>query len=297
MAAMRSLTDRLFLLLQHLLPRMLLTRVFYRLTRLRSPVVRNLSIRAFVRLFDVDVGEARHAVPDGYPTFNAFFTRELREGARPVDADDGVIVSPCDGTLSACGAIHAGQVFQAKGKSYGLDELLAIDLDDAARFDGGLFSTIYLAPYDYHRVHLPYAAELEAMHYVPGDLYSVNAATVSLLPRLFVRNERLVCRFRTEFGPMSVIMVGALNVGSMTTPWSGEIRPRKDGVVDVIRPDPSVPARVGKGGLLGWFNMGSTVIVLLPPNAADWTDDLVPGDRLKMGQGIGRLRSALRDRG
>ena len=287
---MKPLTHRLFVALQFLLPRYLMTRLFYRLTRIRSPWFRNFLIRRFVRLFDVDIGEVARAVPDGYESFNDFFTRELREGARPVDDAPGSIVAPADGTLSALGTIDGRQVFQAKGKAYSLDDLLAIDLDDADRLAGGQFATIYLAPYNYHRVHAPFAGRISGLRYVPGDLFSVNAATVAHLPRLFARNERLLMRMDTAVGTCFVVLVGALNVGSMTTPWTGEIRPQRSGMAKDLPLPEGVALDVDKGDLLGWFNMGSTVIVLMPPGAGDWANDRAAGQRLRMGEAIGQLR-------
>lgn len=281
---------RLFLLLQYALPRYWMTRCVYRLTRVRSVAIKNLLIRRFVDLFRVDVSEARHAVPDGYATFNDFFTRELRAGVRPIDDAADSIVSPVDGTLSAWGDIDDDRIYQAKGKSYTLSDLLAVDLDAANAFRGGQFATVYLAPYNYHRVHAPFAGTLTALSYVPGDLFSVNKATVQLLPGLFARNERLVCRFATASGPAVVVFVGALNVGSITTPWTGEIRPRRDGMVESL--PLAGPVDVARGELLGWFNMGSTVIVLTPPATTDWTDEFAPEKTLIVGQRIGRWRTA-----
>lgn len=287
---MKTLTARLFVALQYLLPRYLMTRLFYRLTRIRTPWFRNFMIRRFVRLFDVDIAEAARAVPQGYESFNDFFTRELRDGARPVDDAPDSIVAPADGTLSALGTIDGRQVFQAKGKAYSLDDLLAIDLDDAEALSGGSFATIYLAPYDYHRVHAPFAGRITGLRYVPGDLFSVNAATVAHLPRLFARNERLLVRMDTAVGTCFVVLVGALNVGSMTTPWTGEIRPQQTGMATNLAPAQGVAPDVDKGSLLGWFNMGSTVIVLMPPGAGAWAEDRAAGQSLRMGEAIGRLQ-------
>jgi len=225
---MPTFSDRLFVLLQYLLPRYLLTRLFRRLARIRVAGIKNALIRSFVRVFDVDIQEVPRAVPDGYPTFNAFFTRELRDGARLIDPQAESIVSPADGTLSSHGTIEARRVFQAKGRSYTLDDLLAVNLEEAGGFAGGAFATIYLAPYDYHRVHAPVDGRLEALRYVPGDLFSVNKATVSLLPQLFVRNERLVCRFMTPVGPAAVSGPGIQAFSSSTSvcPGEGGAKPR-----------------------------------------------------------------------
>ena len=282
---------RAFVALQFLLPRHWLTALIWRVARIRHAATKDFLIRRFARAFDVDLEEVRLEVPSGFATFNDFFIRELRDGARDIDDDDDAIVSPVDGTISFAGPIRGDSIFQAKGIDYTLGDLLATDLDEAARYIDGSFATIYLAPYNYHRVHAPLAGELVAARYVPGDLFSVNEATVANLRGLFRRNERLVMHFRTAAGPAALIFVGALNVGSISTPWTGEIRPRKAGAVDVLDLG-SHPTRVEKGDLLGWFNMGSTVILLLPPGTCEWDDDLEPGKTLRMGEEIGELLEA-----
>ena len=284
---MNDLGSRLFVLLQHLLPRYSITRLFYWLTRIRLPAVKNFLINRFVALYNVDIAEVTRAVPDGYESFNAFFTRELRDNARPIDSAEEAIVSPVDGTVSACGKIDGQHIFQAKGHSYTLNDLLAINLEDAKRYEGGSFATIYLAPYNYHRIHAPCAGRLRELHHVPGDLYSVNTATVGRLEGIFARNERLVCHFDSATGPMSVIFVGALNVGSMTTPWTGELRPVKTGTVARLPLNDENATDVDRGDLLGWFNMGSTVILLFPPSTVEWDARLVPGEIVRMGESIG----------
>ena len=280
---------RLFVTLQYLLPKHWLTAIVYRIARSKSPPIKDFLIRRFVQLYDVDVEEVRGTVPDDFASLNEFFIRELADDARPVDGNPRSIVSPVDGTVSQAGAIAAGTVWQAKGLHYSLDDLLATDLDNARAYVGGSFATIYLAPYNYHRVHSAFAGEIEAIHYVPGDLFSVNAATVSRIPGLFRRNERLILHFSTPFGPGVQIFVGALNVGSISTPWTGEVRPRKSGVVELLGFN-EAPRKVNKGDLLGWFNMGSTVIVLFPAGVCEWDAALVPGSTLRMGEAIGQLK-------
>jgi phosphatidylserine decarboxylase len=275
-----------FVILQYLLPRHWLTSVTYRIARIRNPRIKDFLITRFVRLYDVDTDEIKLDLPQDFRTFNDFFVRELNDGAREIDGNADAITSPVDGTLSVAGTLQTDSLLQAKGIDYSLDDLLATDLEESASYIGGRFATIYLAPYNYHRVHAPLEGELVAARYVPGDLFSVNDATVSRVPGLFRRNERLILHFRTAHGSAVLILVGALNVGSISTRWSGEIRPRKGGIVDAIdisRHDP----RVRKGDLLGWFNMGSTVILLLPDDCCEWDDDLEPGDRLRMGESIG----------
>ncbi len=281
-----------FVVLQYLLPKYLLTALVYKLTRIRHAAFKNFLIRKFVWFYDVNIVEADRDVPGGYQTFNDFFTRELASGCRPIEPSLATVVSPVDGTLSASGTIKDAQIFQAKGRYYHLHELLATNFAEADLFINGSFATIYLAPYDYHRVHAPVAAELLAARYVPGDLFSVNAATASGVPKLFARNERLICHLQTDAGPMALIFVGALNVGSITTPWTGEIRPRKKGVVEEIALRSSVSRVISKGDLLGWFNMGSTVIMLFPPGRLHGLDQLKDGKTLLMGEAIAELVDA-----
>ncbi|MBT8086263.1 MAG: phosphatidylserine decarboxylase [Woeseia sp.] len=289
---MNGLKARLFVGLQYLLPRYWMTSAVYRISRVRQKHIKNLLINKFIRLFNVDVSDAAGEVPADYLTFNDFFTRELASGARVVDSSNLAVVSPVDGTVSAAGAISEGMLIQAKGHRYSLQDLLATDLDECANFDGGHFITVYLAPDNYHRVHAPLAGHLNAARYVPGDLFSVNAATVSHVPGLFARNERLVCHLTTDIGPLAVLLVGALNVGSITTPWTGEIRPRANGMVEELNLKTAPATRaLAKGDLLGWFNMGSTVIVLLPRGAAALDQHLVAGAPVRMGQSLATLRS------
>ena len=282
---------RAFVLLQFLLPRYLLTRVVHAVARLRLRLVKDCLIRSFARIYGVNLAEAAGWAPHDYPTLNAFFTRELAAGARPVDSDPALLVSPVDGYVSAAGPLEKNRLFQAKGLDYTLDDLLAVDLDDARAYVGGRYATLYLAPHNYHRVHMPAAGELVTAHYVPGDLYSVNAATVSRLRGLFPRNERLNLHFRTAHGPLAVLLVGALNVGSITTPWTGEIRPRRHGMVEDLELG-DANRHLAAGDLLGWFNMGSTVILLLPRGTGAWDPGLISGRELRMGERIGTFTTA-----
>lgn len=279
-----------FLLLQLMLPKHLLTALVFHIARIRFGPVKDFLIRRFASFYNVDVGEAGSPVPDGYASLNDFFIRSLTDGARPIDSSATSVVSPVDGTVSAAGSIELNMLFQAKGKDYSLEDLLMTDVQDADRFIDGQFATLYLAPHNYHRVHCPLDARLVAARYVPGSLFSVNEATVSLLPGLFTRNERLICHFSSEAGPVILIFVGALHVGSISTPWTGEIRPRRKGVVrDIDILEKNVPSELKKGDLIGCFNMGSTVIVLFPPGPIALDADLAAGARIRMGQAIGRL--------
>lgn len=281
----------MFVALQYVLPKHFLTALIWRIARIRHRGIKDFLIARFVSLYDVDIDDVRLEVPADFASFNDFFVRELESDARPIDPQGNSIVSPVDGTVSVAGRLSSGSIVQAKGIDYTLDDLLATDLEDARAYVDGLFSTIYLAPYNYHRVHAPVDGELVAARYVPGDLFSVNAATVSRVDGLFRRNERLIMHFKTINGPAVLIFVGAMNVGSISTPWSGEIRPRKHGVVEVL--DISLkPTAVQKGCLLGWFNMGSTVIMLLPKGCAEWNATLGTGETVRMGTSIGRFLAA-----
>jgi len=280
----------LFVAFQYVLPKHLITALVWRIARIRHVATKNFLITRFVSLYKVDVDDVKLNVPDGFASFNEFFVRELASDARDIDSDKDSIASPVDGTVSIAAAIQADSVIQAKGIDYSLGDLLATDLEQANSYVDGNFATIYLAPYNYHRVHSPFAGELVAARYVPGNLFSVNQATVARVDGLFRRNERLVMHFKTAFGPAVLIFVGALNVGSISTPWSGELRPRKNGVVDVLELS-QAERTVDKGQLLGWFNMGSTVILLMPAGACDWDSELSAGATVRVGEAIGRLSS------
>ena len=280
-------SDRLFVGLQYLLPQHLLSALMYRLARVRWRPLSAPLIRVFVRHFRVDMSEALEPDLAAYPSFNAFFTRALRPAARPQPEGPQALACPADGGLSQFGTIEAGRLFQAKGLDYALEDLV-VGPDWARRFVGGSFATIYLSPRDYHRVHMPAAGRLREMIHVPGRLFSVNRATASLVPRLFARNERVVCLFEGEAGPFAVILVGAIFVGGMETVWAGEVTPAR-GEPPRRRYDEDTPTWLARGAEMGRFNMGSTVILLFPPGAVTWAAGLAPGAPLRMGQRLGRL--------
>ena len=280
----------MFVALQYLLPHHLLCRLVYALTRSRTRWLKNLLIGAFMRGFRPAMADAAEPEPLDYESFNAFFTRALRPGARSSSADAQAIASPCDGTLSIAAGMNGTTLLQAKGHEYTLEALLAGQPEWVARLGGGLYATIYLAPYNYHRVHMPLAGRLSAAWHVPGRLFSVNQATAAGVPGLFARNERVVCAFEGDRGPFAVILIGALFVGSMSTVWHQEVTPSRArrgarALVPVTDSDLALP----RGAELGRFNMGSTVILLLPPGAAHWDESLKPGATLRVGQGLGRL--------
>lgn len=285
-----TLRARLFVLLQHLLPQHSLSRLVLRLTRSEARPVKRALIGSFVRHFHPDMSDAVQIEPQSYPTFNAFFTRALRAGARTSPADPLELASPVDGTVSQIGRLDGARILQAKGRDYTVEALLAGPPGCAQRFLGGSFATLYLAPYNYHRIHMPLEAELRAAWFVPGRLFSVNATTAAAVPGLFARNERLVLLF--EDGPLAfaLVMVGALFVGSMSTVWHGDVAPRAGRrIVELPLSGAHAPLRLAGGAELGRFNMGSTVILLLPPGAAQWRPEIGPGQRIRVGEPLGRL--------
>jgi phosphatidylserine decarboxylase len=283
-------TGRAFVALQHLLPQHGISRLVLRATRSRVPAFKDALIRLFVRGFKPDMADAVETDPTAYASFNDFFTRALRPGTRPVDADPRAIVSPVDGTVSEAGTLSTDRLLQAKGHEYSLSALLAGNSAWKRTFAGGSFATIYLAPYNYHRIHMPIAGELRESFYVPGRLFSVNNTTARLVPGLFSRNERVFCGFDAGGVPWALILVGALNVGSMATVWHGDVTPRKHREVTALPvEDVLAPQSLAKGDEMARFNMGSTVILLLPPGAARWQDSLAAGRVLRMGERIGDL--------
>jgi phosphatidylserine decarboxylase len=268
---------------QHLVPKALVSRIVYHATRSRRGWLRGPLIRWFVAAYRVDMSEAETADVGAYATFNEFFTRTLAPGARPIAAGSDTLVAPADGVLTAFGAIEGTRLLQAKGRHYSLAELLgetgaAVD----ALCDGAYF-TIYLAPRDYHRVHAPLTAALTRTRYLPGERFSVSRATAAIIPRLFCRNERVVCWFDAPSGPLVVVLVGALNVSSLGTFTRGEIA---SGAAHEWREQP--PRSAEKGAEIGRFNMGSTVIVLLGAHVA-FVPDAIEGAALRMGQALGHI--------
>jgi phosphatidylserine decarboxylase len=255
-------------------------------TRVRARWFKNLLIGGFLKLYDVDLQEAAEADPYRYTSFNAFFTRALGEGRRRIDVEPDAIASPVDGTVSECGRIDGDSLLQAKGRHYTLDALLAAQPWTRA-FVGGSFATIYLAPYNYHRIHMPLDGSLAATVYVPGRLFSVNAATARHVPGLFARNERVLTLFDSAAGCFALVLVGALNVGSMSTVWAGDITPARRRAVTRL---PETPLSLDKGAELGRFNMGSTVILLFEPGRVAWAALLRAGVAVRFGQRIGTLR-------
>ncbi|MDR0479283.1 MAG: archaetidylserine decarboxylase [Burkholderiaceae bacterium] len=278
-------------LAQYLLPKTALTRFAGRLARARGGAATTAVIRRFIARYGVDMAEAADPDPAHYATFNDFFTRPLRAGARPLARAD--YLCPVDGAISQLGDITAGQIFQAKGHAYSVQTLLAGDAPLAAPFADGQFATLYLSPRDYHRIHMPCAGRLTQMIHVPGALFSVNPATARAIPGLFARNERVICLFDTACGPLALVLVGATIVGSMATIWHGVVNPPRPGRVRRWSYDGQA-IELAQGAELGRFLLGSTVIVLWPPGTLRFDADRLPGSPVRMGQimGMGRALSA-----
>ncbi|MEC8104380.1 MAG: archaetidylserine decarboxylase [Pseudomonadota bacterium] len=280
--------DRLFIASQYVLPQHLLSRAVGTLADAEMEWVKNPLINLFIKQFGVNMSEAQRQTASEFKSFNDFFTRELIDGARPIEGDANVLSSPADGAVSQLGEIVDGRVFQAKGQDYCLTELLGGDAQRAAPFMGGEFATIYLSPKDYHRVHMPMKGTLRDMIYVPGDLFSVNQVTAENVPRLFARNERVVCIFDTEKGPMAMVLVGAMIVAAVETVWAGHIAPPRR---ELKVTEYGAPTQVSleKGAEMGRFKLGSTVILCHPKDTVKWSENLKAGTPLRMGEAIAEL--------
>jgi phosphatidylserine decarboxylase len=283
-------------LVTYLLPQKSLTRLAGYLANLKGGALTTAVVRHFISHYRVQMDDALAPDPASYETFNAFFTRALRPGCRPISPTQWVC--PVDGTISQLGAIDQGQIFQAKGHRYSVAALLGDpslastqDLFKDSRFHNGRFATIYLSPKDYHRIHMPCLGVLERMVYVPGKLLSVNPATAQTVPGLFARNERVVCHFATAHGPFIMVLVGATIVGSMATVWHGVVNPpRRAQVAEWTYPS-SPPVSLEQGEEMGRFLLGSTVIVLWPEGAAELDVNLKPGHAARMGQALAAVLS------
>jgi phosphatidylserine decarboxylase len=285
-----TLGARAFVAMQYVLPQHTISRVVLAATRSRNTAFKNFLITRFMAGFEPDMRDAVEPRPTAYATFNEFFTRALNPSARPIDAAPDSLACPVDGTVSQAGPIEAGAIFQAKGHSYDVDTLLAGQRGWSDRFRDGSFATIYLAPYNYHRIHMPITGTLQGAWYVPGRLFSVNQATAAAVPRLFARNERVVCCFESHGMPWALVLVGALNVGSMATVWHGDVTPRRPRVVTALTTSNlAAPATLEKGTEMGRFNMGSTIVLLLPRGTTNWDARLVAGQVVRMGELIGKL--------
>ncbi|MED6316257.1 MULTISPECIES: archaetidylserine decarboxylase [Psychrobacter] len=270
-----------FTTLQQLVPQQKLSKVAGRLAASRHPYVKRTFIRGFAKAYNISLDEYERQSLNAYESFNDFFTRELKEDARTIDTTANGIVSPADGIISQLGQIKDHKMLQAKGRHYDVGQLLA-DSEDGRYFADGSFATIYLAPSNYHRVHMPFAGTLTKTRYVPGTLFSVNNTTAANVPDLFARNERLVCMFDTKYGKAAVVMVGAMIVAGIETVATGKIT-RTD---DIQEADHDMQFAAGEE--LGRFYLGSTAIVVLPKAAkADWQETMKANSFVKMGQLLG----------
>ena len=277
--------DRLAVLPQYLLPKKLVTQLAGCFASAELDGVTQAAISRFVAHYGVDMSEAAEPDITRYASFNDFFTRALRAGARPLA--DAAYVCPVDGAISQFGAIERDPIFQAKGHHYSTRALLAGDAALAAEFEHGQFATIYLSPKDYHRIHMPCAGRLQRMVYVPGDLFSVNPTTARGVPGLFARNERVVCVFDTARGPFVLVLVGATIVGSMATVWHGVVNQPRPG--EIKRWDyADKPVELAKGAEMGRFLVGSTVVLLWPKGTLKFNPDWAPGGAVRMGQMMGK---------
>ena len=277
------MSERLAVAAQYLLPKLTLTRLAGLAASAQAGGLTTSVVRWFIRRYRVDMAEAAEPDPAAYPSFNAFFTRALRQGARPL-ADSGLLC-PVDGAISQFGRIARDQIFQAKGHAYSTTALLGGDASLAAPYADGHFATLYLSPRDYHRIHMPCAGRLRLMRHVPGELFSVNPATARGVPGLFARNERVVCCFDGPQGPFVLVLVGATVVGSMATVWHGVVNPPRPGRIRDWRYD-DTPVELARGEEMGRFLLGSTVVLLFPPGPMRFNPAWAPGGAIRMGEAM-----------
>lgn len=278
------MSDRLAVLPQYLIPKQALTMLAGKLASTEAGALTTHVIRWFIKRYAVNMTEAANPDPAGYKSFNEFFTRPLKAGARPLA--DSAFICPVDGAISQYGAIERDQIFQAKGHRYSTTALLGGDRKLAEQFEDGHFATIYLSPRDYHRIHMPCDGRLTRMIYVPGDLFSVNPTTARGVPGLFARNERVVCVFESAFGPFVLTLVGATIVGSMATVWHGQINPPRPGVIREWRYEPEQAPLLKQGEEMGRFMLGSTVVLLFPKNSLDFNPDWQAARPVRLGEAM-----------
>lgn len=279
--------QEIFAKIQYPLPQHAISRLVGKLANCRNPWAKDLFIRRFIHTYGVDMQQAHEPDPSAYACFNDFFTRALKSDARPIGEG---LVSPADGNLSRFGGIHHGFLAQAKGQNYSLNALLGGDPARADAFENGSFATVYLSPKDYHRVHMPLTGTLREMTYVPGRLFSVNQATANYVPGLFARNERLVCIFDTQHGPLAMVLVGAMIVAAIETTWAGQITPL-NGQVQTTR-FTDAPIVIEKGQEMGRFKLGSTVVMCMGQKTA-FGDFDPQGNPISMGQTLGAFPGTL----
>jgi len=276
---MQSYSDKLFFLFQKVVPQHKLSRLIGKVAEAKTPWLKNLLINQAIRTYKVDLSIAEREQAEQYSTFNDFFTRSLKPGARPVCSQTDAVVSPADGILSQFGPINNDQFIQAKGQCYTTSRLLGNDDTLATAFSGGSFATIYLSPSDYHRVHMPWGGKLLETRYIPGKLFSVNQATADGIPELFARNERLICIFETSRGKMAVILVGAMLVAGIETCWQSYYSPATHASVSFSKE----VINLDRADELGRFKFGSTVVLLFN-ESLDFDKQLSGGDKILMGE-------------
>ena len=283
---MADFGGRLFANLQKVMPQHVLSRLGAKLAETETPWIKNPLINGFARLYDINLEEAESADPNDYNAFNEFFTRALKSGFRPVDDDPQSIVCPADGTVSQIGNITEGDIFQAKGKSFTVEALLGANDKDTKKFIDGRFTTIYLSPQDYHRVHMPVDGTLLYCRYIPGKLYSVNNTTAKHIDGLFAENERLVCMFDTPAGRCAVVLVGAMMVAGIESVWHGQYPAEQ--YLETSHDHETI--KLQKGKEMGRFKFGSTVILLFEKGAMQWQPDYKHGSTTRMGEKLAELR-------
>jgi len=281
-----TIKESLTTLPQYILPHHFLSKVMSKFTHSECKVWKNLMISQIIKAYGVNISEAKEQNINNFASFNHFFTRELKDGVRPITSIENSVACPADGAVSQAGLIEQGEIFQAKGKSFTALDLLGGDAETAKPFENGSFTTIYLSPKDYHRLHMPIKGTLTEMIHIPGRLFSVNAATANSVPGLFARNERVACLFDTELGPMALILVGAIFVSSVETTWHGVVTPPSIESVRSWKYQDDAPV-IDKGEEMGRFNMGSTIIVLFGKDKVEWEADFKAGKKVQLGEMIG----------
>ena len=294
---LNAVRNQLFVTLQKALPHHFISRGAHYIAESEQSWIKNQLISLFIKYFKVNMQEAEEENPVLYESFNAFFTRKLKVDVRPLPDKKSAIISPVDGTVSQIGDItENNRIIQAKKHHYNLNELLGDNRELSQKFRAGRFATIYLAPKDYHRVHMPVTGTLRKMIHVPGRLFSVNQVTADHIPNLFARNERVIFLFDTAVGPLAMIMVGAMVVGSVETVWHGTVTPKHRGITTY---DYYAPAQIKKqekitlqlGEEVGCFKLGSTVIMLFAKESMRWLDNISANSTVQMGQVIGDSQS------
>lgn len=283
------LPDELKVKLQYILPKHLLSRLVGKLAAAKAGKLTTKLIEIFIKQYKVNMAEAERPLASDYATFNEFFTRPLKPGLRPICSEEHALIHPVDGAISQYGKIQEQQIFQAKGHNYSTTAIIGGNADQAKQFDHGQFMTIYLAPKDYHRIHMPVTGTLTDMFFVPGELFSVNPLTAENVPGLFARNERVVALFDTEYGKMAMILVGATIVASIETVWAGTVAPGiSKRVVHKQYNDLAEPITLQKGDEMGRFKLGSTVVMLFESDMVEFTPT-VSGETTRMGEKSGKL--------